>query len=74
MKIRLAMLLMLSLYAATVSAGVAWQPWSAAAFSQAKMSRKPVFLYLEATWCHWCHVMQATTLVDDDVKRLLKRD
>ena len=41
-----------------------WQPWSAASFDLAKAQGKPVFLYLEAVWCHWCHVMQQQTLSD----------
>lgn len=53
------------------AAAVSWRPWSPAAFDQARAQGKPVFLYLEAVWCHWCHVMQKTTLRDPDVVRLL---
>lgn len=37
------------------------------AFTQAKQQNKQVFLYLEAVWCHWCHVMQQETLSNLDV-------
>lgn len=53
---------------------VNWRPWSAASFELAKRQKKPVFLYLEAVWCHWCHVMQQTTLVDARVVDQLNKD
>lgn len=74
MKSVLAFIVMLCVYSNPASAGIAWQPWSMTAFSEAKASRKPVFLYLEATWCHWCHVMQATTFENVAVQRVLARD
>lgn len=51
--------------------GIAWQPWGPAAFEQARAGDKPVFLYLEAVWCHWCHVMQGETLEAGEVINLL---
>jgi len=56
---------------ASAAPAIAWQPWSSAAFKQANDENKPVFLYLEAVWCHWCHVMQADTFARDEVVRLL---
>lgn len=53
---------------------IAWQAWSPAAFEQARVEKKPVFLYLEAVWCHWCHVMQRETLSRRDVRERLARD
>lgn len=50
---------------------IAWQPWSKAPFEQARKEHKFVFLYLEAVWCHWCHVMQQDTLADGQVVRKL---
>lgn len=74
MKSVLALIVVLCVYNNPASAGIAWQPWSTKAFSVAKESRKPVFLYLEATWCHWCHVMQATTFEDAAVQGVLARN
>jgi len=54
--------------------GIAWQAWSPAAFEQARAQHKPVFLYLEAVWCHWCHVMQRETLSRPEVRERLARD
>ncbi len=48
-----------------------WQPWSDAAFRQAKAEHKFVLLDLEAVWCHWCHVMDDVTYRDPIVTRLL---
>ncbi len=51
--------------------GFAWQSWSAESFAAAKSAQKPVFLYLEAVWCHWCHVMQAQTFSRPEVQQRL---
>ncbi len=47
-----------------LSNGVAWQPWSRAAFARARTDRKPVLLSISATWCHWCHEMDRTSYGD----------
>lgn len=52
-------------------AAIAWQDWSAATFASAREQNKPVFLYLEAVWCHWCHVMQRQTLARPEVQAQL---
>lgn len=56
---------------ANESSGIAWQPWSPQVFEQAKAQHKFVFLYLEAVWCHWCHVMQQDTFADRAVQKAL---
>ena len=48
-----------------------WQPWSDAAFAQAKKEHKFVIMDLEAVWCHWCHVMDETTYKDPKVVSLM---
>jgi len=48
-----------------------WQPWSDAAFAQARTQHKFVLLDLEAVWCHWCHVMDDVTYKDPSVVHLL---
>ncbi|HEY4002796.1 MAG TPA: DUF255 domain-containing protein, partial [Candidatus Xenobia bacterium] len=42
-------------------AGVVWQPWSQAAFDQARRDHKLVLVDVEAVWCHWCHVQDEET-------------
>ena len=49
-----------------------WQPWSPAAFEQARREHRFALLDLEAVWCHWCHVMDETTYKDPQVIRLLQ--
>lgn len=61
----------LPLAATAEDAPLPWQPFSPALFAQAKTEHKPVFLYLEAVWCHWCHVMQRTTFLDPGVQQRL---
>ena len=51
---------------------LAWQPWSDAVFASAKASHRLVLLDLEAVWCHWCHVMDATTYSNPAVMRILR--
>jgi uncharacterized protein YyaL (SSP411 family) len=60
-----ALLLVLALNATPPA--IAWQPFSDAAFDQAQREHKLVLLDLHATWCHWCHVMDATTYEDPQV-------
>jgi len=36
---------------------VDWLPWGEAAFAKARAERKPVFLSIGYSTCHWCHVM-----------------
>src|SRR5271154_940031 len=55
------------------SATLHWQPWSDAAFTQARVEHKFVLLDLEAVWCHWCHVMDDITYRDPTVVRLLNQ-
>jgi uncharacterized protein YyaL (SSP411 family) len=57
--------------AAAKPAALHWQPWSDAAFAEARTEHKFVLLDLEAVWCHWCHVMDDITYRDPIVVRLL---
>src|SRR3989304_27154 len=37
---------------------VDWYPWGTGAFEKAENERKPVFLSIGYSTCHWCHVME----------------
>ena len=52
---------------------VAWRTWGPAAFAEAKAAGRPVLVDAEATWCHWCHVMEAKTYGDSEVATLIAR-
>jgi uncharacterized protein YyaL (SSP411 family) len=51
----------------------AWMRSDRAAFTEAKVKQRPVILYLEAVWCHWCHVMDQQTYADPEVRALIER-
>ena len=48
---------------------IQWMIWSDSVFAQARAEHKYVLLDLEAVWCHWCHVMDAITYADPDVRK-----
>ncbi len=54
-------------------ATLAWEELSAATMARAKAERKYIVLDGSAEWCHWCHVMEATTYHDEAVRKLLDR-
>ncbi|AOR32404.1 hypothetical protein BFF78_16190 [Streptomyces fodineus] len=43
---------------------VAWWPWSAEAFDEARRTGKPVLLSVGYSSCHWCHVMAHESFED----------
>ncbi len=47
---------------------IAWGRDLSAGLAQARDQNKPVLLYLEAVWCHWCHVMDQRTYGDAQVQ------
>lgn len=48
-----------------------WASFSAETFARAKAERKYVVMDGSAEWCHWCHVMEATTYHDPEVRKIL---
>lgn len=48
--------------------GIVWQRSDTAAFTQAREQHRFVLLYLEAVWCHWCHVMDEKTYGDAAIR------
>ncbi len=48
-----------------------WVAWSDENFALAKRERRFILLDCAAEWCHWCHVMDATTYLDPDIGRTL---
>lgn len=49
------------------AAEIAWRPWGAEAFAEAKAQDRPILLSISAVWCHWCHVMDETSYSDPQV-------
>ncbi|HSG05244.1 MAG TPA: DUF255 domain-containing protein, partial [Nitrospiria bacterium] len=53
---------------------IQWQVWGSKVFEQARADKKPIFLSISATWCHWCHVMDEEGFDHPEVIRRLNRD
>ena len=50
---------------------VDWYPWGEAAFARARAEKKPIFLSIGYSACHWCHVMERESFGDAELARLL---
>ncbi|MDD2418853.1 MAG: thioredoxin domain-containing protein, partial [Oscillospiraceae bacterium] len=50
---------------------VDWFPWSTEAFDKSKAEKKPIFLSIGYSTCHWCHVMERESFEDDQVAEYL---
>ncbi len=50
------------------SGTIQWLRSDTEAFAQARAQHRFVILYLEAVWCHWCHVMDEKTYSDPAVR------
>src|SRR3989338_1547141 len=50
---------------------IQWLGWSKESFEKAKRENKPILLNLTAVWCHWCHVIKATTYSNDEVAAII---
>ncbi|MBS2012101.1 MAG: thioredoxin domain-containing protein [Deltaproteobacteria bacterium] len=48
-----------------------WATFSPETFARAARERKYIVLDGSAEWCHWCHVMEATTYHDPAVRKIL---
>ena len=52
---------------------VNWYPWGEEAFASARDERKPVFLSIGYSTCHWCHVMEVESFDNVEVAKVLNR-
>ena len=50
---------------------LAWASLEPATFARARAEKRLVVIDGAAEWCHWCHVMEATTYHDPEVRELL---
>jgi uncharacterized protein YyaL (SSP411 family) len=51
-----------------------WLEWNRESFEKAKKEDKPILLDLTAVWCHWCHVMDATSYSNDEIAERINKD
>jgi hypothetical protein len=56
------------------SSAIRWQPWSPDTLALAQRLNRPILIDIGAVWCHWCHVMDATTYADPQVAEALNRE
>jgi hypothetical protein len=52
---------------------VDWYPWGPEAFERAGKEKKPVFLSIGYSACHWCHVMEHESFENEAIARLLNQ-
>ncbi len=50
---------------------VDWYPWGPEAFDKACKEKKPIFLSIGYSSCHWCHVMEKESFEDIEVAKLM---
>jgi uncharacterized protein len=50
---------------------VDWYPWGTEALDAARREKKPIFLSIGYSACHWCHVMERESFEDQAVADLL---
>jgi uncharacterized protein YyaL (SSP411 family) len=53
---------------------VDWQPWDAAATSEARMRDVPILLSIGYAACHWCHVMEHESFSNESTAALMNRN
>jgi uncharacterized protein YyaL (SSP411 family) len=52
---------------------VDWFPWGDEAFAKARRERKPIFLSIGYSTCHWCHVMAHESFENEAVASALNK-
>ena len=52
---------------------VDWYPWGNEAFDLARKEKKPIFLSIGYSTCHWCHAMAHESFEDTDVAELINK-
>jgi len=50
---------------------VDWYPWGEEAFRRAREENKPIFLSIGYSTCHWCHVMERESFMDESSAQIL---
>lgn len=53
---------------------VDWYPWSLEALNKAKNENKLIFISIGYSACHWCHVMEKESFVNDEIAALLNEN
>src|ERR1700710_2313804 len=52
---------------------VEWYPWGPEALTKAKKENKLIFLSIGYSSCHWCHVMERESFLDEEIAAFLNK-
>ncbi|PAV62387.1 hypothetical protein WR25_26734 [Diploscapter pachys] len=50
---------------------VDWYAWGEEAFNKAQQTKRPIFLSIGYSTCHWCHVMEKESFENDEIAQYL---
>jgi len=53
---------------------VDWYPWNDKSLAKAKAEGKPIFLSVGYSSCHWCHVMENESFLDEEIAKFLNKN
>lgn len=53
---------------------VYWNPWGEEALDRARKERKPIFVSIGYSTCHWCHVMEREVFEKEEFASILNGD
>jgi uncharacterized protein YyaL (SSP411 family) len=53
---------------------VNWYPWNEEALQKAKDEGKAIFLSIGYSSCHWCHVMERESFLDEEIAKFLNEN
>ncbi|MFK7768657.1 MAG: thioredoxin domain-containing protein [Mariniblastus sp.] len=53
---------------------VNWYGWNEATLAQAKKEDKAIFLSIGYSSCHWCHVMERESFLDEEIAKFLNEN
>ena len=53
---------------------VEWYPWGTEALDKARRDKRPIFLSIGYSACHWCHVMEHESFEDAATAEILNRE
>ncbi len=53
---------------------VNWRPWNEESLALAKREDKPIFLSIGYSSCHWCHVMERESFLDEEIAAILNEN
>ena len=51
---------------------VDWYPWGPEALQKAKKENKIIFLSVGYSSCHWCHVMERESFLDEEIADIIQ--